>query len=71
MKKVSQQVSQPNRQGGGVSVVPVGGGAQQSPSGGGRGPANKREQGGIPFMSSSMNDNAHDMFSRMTYNVVG
>ena len=71
MKKVSQQVSQPARKGGGVSVVPVGGGAQQSPSGGGRGPANKREQGGIPFMSSSMNDNAHDMFSRMTYNVVG
>ena len=71
MKKVSQQVSQPARQGGGVSVVPVGGGARQSPSGGGRGPANKREQGGIPFMSSSMNDNAHDMFSRMTYNVVG
>ena len=72
MKKVSQQVSQPARKGGGVSVVPVGGGAQQSPAGGGgRGPANKREQGGIPFMSSSMNDNAHDMFSRMTYNVVG
>lgn len=72
MQKVSQQVAQPARKGGGVSVVPVGGGAQQSRAGGGgRGPANKREQGGIPFMSSSMNDNAHDMFSRMTYNVVG
>ena len=72
MQKVSQQVAQPARKGGGVSVVPVGGGAQQSPSGGGsRGRANKLEQGGIPFMSSSMNDNAHDMFSRMTYNVVG
>ena len=72
MQKVSQQVAQPARKGGGVSVVPVGGGAQQSPAGGGsRGPANKREQGGIPFMSSSMKDNAHDMFSRMTYNVVG
>ena len=72
MQKVSQQVSQPARKGGGVSVVPVGGGAQQArASGGGRGPANKREQGGIPFMSSSMDDNAHDMFSRMTYNVVG
>ena len=72
LKKAGQGVSQPARQGGGVSVVPVGGGSQQSPGGGGsRGPANKREQGGIPFMSSSMNDNAHDMFSRMTYNVVG
>ena len=72
MRKVSQQVAQPARKGGGVSVVPVGGGAQQSPAGGGgRGVANKREQGGIPFMSSSMNDNAHNMFSRMTYNVVG
>ena len=72
MQKVSQQVSQPARKGGGVSVVPVGGGGQPARAGGGgRGPANKREQGGIPFMSSSMNDNAHDMFSRMTYNVVG
>lgn len=72
MKKVSQQVSQPARKGGGVSVVPVGGGSQRaSAGGGGRGPANKREQGGIPFMSPSMNENAHDMFSRMTYNVVG
>ena len=73
MKKVSQQVSQPARKGGGVSVVPVGGGGgQPTPAGGvARGSSNKRDGGGVPFMSSSMKDNAHDMFSRMTYNVVG
>ena len=73
MKKVSQQVAQPARKGGEVSVVPVGGGGgQPAPAvGGGRGPANKMDGGGVPFMSSSMKDNAHDMFSRMTYNVVG
>ncbi len=73
MKKVSQQVAQPARKGGGVSVVPVGGGGgQPTPSGGvARGSSNKPDGGGVPFMSSSMKDNAHDMFSRMTYNVVG
>ena len=73
MQKVSQQVAQPARKGGGVSVVPVGGGGgQPTPAGGvARGSSNKPDGGGVPFMSSSMKDNAHDMFSRMTYNVVG
>lgn len=72
MTQVAKSVSQPANKGGGVSVVPIGGSSSQQQSGGGGGSAQpQKDNGGIPFFGSSSEDNAHDMFSRMTYNVVG
>ena len=72
MQKVSQQVAQPANKGGGVSVVPMGGTPQQQARAGSpRGKTASPSSDAIPFLDSSTSDNAHNMFSRMTYNVVG
>ena len=72
MQKVSQQVAQPANKGGGVSVVPMGGTSQQQARAGSpRGKTATPSSDAIPFLESSTSDNAHNMFSRMTYNVVG
>ena len=72
MQQVSKSVSQPANKGGGVSVVPMGGTPQQQARAGSpRGKTASPSSDAIPFLESSTSDNAHNMFSRMTYNVVG